>query len=361
MTAAANFFLASDLKLLGSSVLARLGAPPAAAEKVAEHLVTAHLMGLVSHGVIRFPQYANDISAGRIRATAEPQVVASTATTAVVDGGSGFGQLTASAATNAAVDRAREAGVAVVATRRCNHVGRLGAFVEQAARGGVIAIAVAAIPRSGHFVVPWAGIDGRFGTNPIAYGFPTSGDPIVGDFATSVIPEGRVRTARNKGAELPEGAVVDAEGRPTRDPKAFYGPPRGALLPFGGVVGHKGYGLAMLVELLGATLLGDSTSDDERSINSFTIIAIDPAAFGPSAEVTAASDALVAYVRSSRPAPGVSAVQVPGEPEFTALRAAGSAPTISLDPETARQLDDVARSLDLHLPAPVVAERGNAS
>ena len=353
MTDASITFLASDLKSLGASMLQRRGAPPGSAEKVAEHVVTAHLMGIASHGVIRFPQYANDILAGRIRAAAQPELVASTATTALVDGGSGFGQLTAAAATETAVAKARDAAVAVVATRRCNHVGRLGAFVEQAARAGVVAIAVAAVPRSGHFVVPWAGVDGRFGTNPIAYGFPTSGDPIVGDFATSVIPEGRVRAARNKGVQLPEGAVVDSEGLPTRDPNAFYGPPRGSLLPFGGIVGHKGYGLAMLVELLGATLIGDCPTDDDRSVNSFMIIAIDPSAFGSLVDVTIASDALVDYVRSSRPAPGSNSVQIPGEPEFTTLRAAGSAPTISLDPETTRELEVVAQSVGLRLPVPV--------
>src|SRR4029079_18397647 len=101
---------------------------------------------------------------------------------------------------------------------------------EDAARQGVCAIAVATVPRIGHFVVPWGGIDGRLGTNPIAFGFPTLSDPIVADFATSVIPEGRIRTARNAGAQLPEGAVLDADGRPTRDPAAFYGPPGGTIL-----------------------------------------------------------------------------------------------------------------------------------
>jgi uncharacterized oxidoreductase len=352
MTAATVSFLASDLREFGRSILLCLGAPVATADLVADHLITAHLMGLSSHGVIRFAQYANDIRIGRIDPATQPRILSETSSTAVVDGCSGFGQLTAQTATDLAVRKAQAAGVAVIATRRCNHIGRVGAFVEQAARRGVVTIAVTAVPRSGHFVVPWGGMDGRFGTNPIAFGFPTSDDPIVGDFATSVLPEGRIRTARNRGEELPDGAIVDAMGRPSRDPNAFYGPPMGALLPFGGVVGHKGYGLAMLVELLGATLVGDRSSDPDRSINGFTVVAIDQGAFGPSSDVRAASDELVAYVRSSRSAPGASSVMVPGEPEFSAVHAAGPTPSITLEVETWREIETIALSLDLRAPSP---------
>jgi uncharacterized oxidoreductase len=217
----------------------------------------------------------------------------------------------------------------------------------------VIGIAVAAIPKLGQFVVPWGGLDGRLGTNPIAFGFPTSGDPIVADFATSVIPEGRIRTAKNKGMQLPEGAVLDSAGQPTRDPDAFYGPPMGTLLPFGGPVGHKGYALALLVELLGATMVGDHAADESRSINGFTIIAIDGGAFGRSSDVLEAADALVKHLKTSRHAPGAPPVMVPGGPEFGALQAAGPDASIALDPATWRQIEEIAASLDLSTPAPL--------
>lgn len=310
-------------------------------------------MGLESHGVIRIAQYVRDIRNGRIQPAVAPVVLSSTPTIAVVDGRSGFGQLTATTATDVVVEKAKASGIATVTARRCNHVGRLGAYVERGARQGAVIIAVAAIPKLGQFVVPWGGIDGRLGTNPIAFGFPTSGDPIVADFATSVIPEGRIRTAKNKGNQLPEGAVLDAEGRPTRDPDAFYGPPMGTLLPFGGVVGHKGYALAMLVELLGATLAGDLPEDETRSINGFTMIAVDQGAFGRPANVEQAADDLVGYLRSSRPGAGTTSVMVPGEPEFAALRTAGEDPSITLDPETWKQIREIATSLDLELPASV--------
>jgi uncharacterized oxidoreductase len=349
---------ATDVRALGRSIFSGLGATDDAAGVVADHVVEAHIMGLESHGAIRIVQYARDIRSGRIRPAAEPVVAMSTPTTAVIDGRSTFGQVTATVATDLAVDKARAMGIAVVGTRGCNHVGRLGAYVERAARQGVVAIAVAAIPSLGHFVVPAGGRDGRFGTNPIAYGFPTTGDPIVADFATSVIPEGRIRTALNKGALVMDGAVLDASGAPTRDPAAFYGPPMGTILPVGGAVAHKGSAISMLVELLGAALLGDHARAEERSINGFTMIAIAEGALTDGAAVRSAADELVEYVRSSRAAPGMSPVMAPGEPEFEAQRRAGADPTIELDPATWAQITEVATSLEIPLPAapPVARE-----
>ncbi len=345
-------FRAGDVEALGAEMLRRLGAGDAAATAVASHLVQAHLMGLTSHGIIRFVQYARDIRSGRIDPAATPTIELDEPSSAIVDGGGGFGQLTALSATEVAVAKAVGAGISIVTTRRCNHVGRLGAYVEDAARQGVCAIAVAAVPRLGHFVVPWGGVDGRLGTNPIAFGFPTLGDPIVADFATSVIPEGRIRTARNSGAQLPEGAVLDADGRPTRDPADFYGPPGGTILPFGGIAGHKGFGIALLVELLGATLAGVEPSTDDRSINGFTIIAINASTFAETNQVRSRATDLAAYVRSSRPSDPARPVMVPGEPEFSSLRAAGDDPVVTIDGPTWADLVGVAESVGLEAPLP---------
>lgn len=350
MTESALSLPARDVEALGAEMLRRMGASEAAATSVANHLVLAHLMGLTSHGIIRFVQYVRDIRTGRIDPTATPVVELDQPTTAIIDGGGGFGQLTALKATEVAVKKAGEGAVSIVTTRRCNHVGRLGAYVEDAARQGVCAIAVAAVPRLGHFVVPWGGVDGRLGTNPIAFGFPTLGDPIVADFATSVIPEGRIRAARNSGEQLPEGAVLDAGGRPTRDPAAFYGPPGGTILPFGGSAGHKGFGIAMLVELLGATLAGVAASTDDRSINGFTIVAISASAFAETNVVRSRATDLADYVRSSRPSDPAHPVMVPGEPEFSRLRSAGDNPVVTVDGPTWSDLVGIAESVGLEAP-----------
>jgi hydroxycarboxylate dehydrogenase B len=343
---------ARDVEAMGTEMLRRLGSGQNAATAVTSHLMTAHLMGLTSHGIIRFVQYARDIRSGRIDPAATPTIDLDRPSSAIVDGWGGFGQLTALKATEVAVAKARAGGISIVTTRRCNHVGRLGAYVEDAARQGVCAIAVAAVPRLGHFVVPWGGIEGRMGTNPIAYGFPTLGDPIVADFATSVIPEGRIRTARSSGTQLPEGAVLDANGLPTRDPAAFYGPPPGTILPFGGISGHKGFGLALLVELLGATLAGVEPASDDRSINGYTVVAINASAFADINEVRARATDLATYVRSSRPSDPARPVMVPGEPEFSSLRAAGDDAVVTIDASTWSDLVGVADSVGLDAPRP---------
>ena len=187
-------------------------------------------------------------------------------------------------------------------THRCNHVARLGAYVQQAAECGLVAIATCNSPVGGHFVIPWGGKQGRLATNPIAYGVPTGGDPIVADFATSVAPEGKVRWYRNSGLPLPPGWVQDSDGLPSTDPDAFYGPPRGGLLPLGGPVGYKGFALGLLVEILGSALAGIGSTDASIVGNGVCFVAIDPTRFVPPDRFRSLMDDLSAYIKSSPPA-----------------------------------------------------------
>jgi uncharacterized oxidoreductase len=203
-----------------------------------------------------------------------------------------------------------------VITRRCNHVGRLGAWVQLAADEGTLALATCNSPVHGHDVLPWGGRDGRLGTNPIAYAVPTGGLPIVADFSTSVAPEGKLRFYRNEGKSVPDGWILDADGRPTNDPRAFYGPPRGNILPLGAGAGHKGFALGLLVEILGSALAGIGTQDPQAFGNGVCFIVVDPSAFCPLEEFRRLMDQTVAYIKSSQPAPGFDEVLVPGELEF---------------------------------------------
>jgi uncharacterized oxidoreductase len=241
--------------------------------------------------------------------------------TALIDCGRNFGPVGATRAMEVAIAIAGEFGVACVTTRRCNHVARLGAYVEQAAVRGLIAIATCNSPVAGHFVIPWGGKQGRLATNPIAYGVPTGSDPILADFATSVAPEGKVRWYRNSGLPLPPGWIQDADGRPSTDPDAFYGPPRGGLLPLGGPVGYKGFALGLLVEILGSALAGIGSADASIVGNGVCFIAIDPTRFVPLDRFRSLMDDLSAYVKSSPPAEGTGEVLMPGEREFRTRRA----------------------------------------
>ena len=345
-------FAASTIEDLGSSIFRALGVPDDDASLVSHELVRTHRMGFASHGSIRFLQYARDLRSGLARPDATIHLASDSGATAIVDCAGALGIVAAYQALDVAIEKARDFGLGLVITRQCNHVGRLGSYPEAAARRGYLCVAGAAIPKLGHFVLPWGGSEGRLGTNPFAYGAPTTADPIVGDFATSVIPEGRVRAARNSGELIPEGAATDASGRPTRDPAAFYGPPMGGLLPFGGAVGYKGHALGLLVELLGGTLAGDLAAAEERSINGLWLLVIDPAQFLPAGRFEALADDLAAYVRSSAPRPTVDRVRLPGEREFEFLAGGGEPPRISIDDETWSQLRALGEELAIDVPNP---------
>lgn len=313
-------YRAEVVSRLGAELFQAAGATEQEARATMASLVTSSLMGHDSHGVLRIPEYLDAVAEGAI-VTGAPQTVERTgASTAVVDCGHGFGAVGAEKAMGVAIEIAREERTACVITRRCNHVGRLGAWVELAANHGFVALATCNSPSSGHYVLPWGGREGRLATNPIAYAVPSSGEPIVADFATSVAPEGKIRFYRNQGKAVPDGWIVDAQGQPTNDPKQFYGPPRGGVLPLGGAAGHKGFALSLLVELLGSALAGVSSQDTTGAGNGVCFVVIDPTAFCPAAEFRRLVDETIAYIKSSPPAPGFTEVLVPGEIEFRTLR-----------------------------------------
>jgi hydroxycarboxylate dehydrogenase B len=305
---------ASAAAELAAAIFEAIGSPPAEATLIAQELVTANLIGIASHGLMRVPEYVKAAAEGDVKPGAEATIVAETASTAVVDCGRNFGQVGAYRALDVAIGKARETGVGCVVTRNCHHAGRLGAYPEAAARHGLLCLATAAVRPKGHFVVPWGGTEGRLGTNPIAYGVPTGNAPIVTDFATSVIPEGEVRQALEAQKPLPDLAAIDATGKPTTDPSKFYGPPKGALMPFGGSVGYKGYALGLLAEILGGALGGFSVRDTQRSSNALWLLVIEPTAFLALDEFKNLADDLIAYVKSSPAVPG-GEVLVPGEME----------------------------------------------
>ena len=265
-------------------------------------------------------------------------------TTAVVDCGWNFGQIGAVRAMEIAIEKASKHHASVVVTRRCGHAGRLGAYTQLAAEGGFLALAFCSSSRQGHFVLPWGGRQGRLSTNPISFALPTDlGDPILADFSTSAAPEGKIRLYRDQGKQLPEGWVVDAEGRPTTDPRRFYGPPMGAILPFGGTAGHRGYALALLVQILGRSLAGQSVTADHPG-NGVAFIVIDVSAFLKRDEFERLIAELREHLKSTPPVNGFEEVLLPGEPEFrTAQRRQRQG--IPVEDEIWQQIQECAESL----------------
>jgi uncharacterized oxidoreductase len=336
---------------IGTALFQAVDAPLEEAALVAHELVTASLMGHDSHGVLRIPEYLDLVASGTILPGAAMALETRSETTAVADCGHNFGVVGAHFAIDAGVRIAAVNKVSCVVTRHCNHVGRLGAYVQVAAERGMIALATCNSPIDGHFVLPWGGTKGRLATNPIAYGIPAGGDPIVADLSTSVAPEGKIRVHKNLGLPLPEGWVVDSKGKPTTNPDDFYGPPMGAILPLGGAAGHKGFALGLLVELLGGPLAGRSSIDPAITGNGLCFIVIDPSAFGPLDAFKALVDSTVAYVRSgAEPDASASAVLLPGELEFRTRRRRLEE-GISVDDVTWGAIEHHARRLGIDLKA----------
>ncbi len=319
------------------------GTPPAQARIVGDHLVENNLRGVDSHGIMRIPQYVQAVRDGTIRPGAAVALERETANTAVVDCGWNFGMVGGMRAIETAVAKAKAHTLGMVVTRCCSHAGRLGAYVEWAARQGMIALGFCSSPRHGHFVVPWGGREGRLATNPLAFSIPNGDQPLVADFSTSQVPEGRIRLYKSRNLPLEDGWIMDADGRPSTSPDHFYGPPPGAILPFGGRMGYRGYALGLLVEIMATTLAGeDSTS--ERAGNGLAFIALDTAAFVQRGLYYELLQQLATYVKSSRPVDPEKPVLLPGELERN-IRQERQANGIPIDDATWRQVVQTARDL----------------
>lgn len=309
-------FPADKLRLVSERILQSSGAPPEAARIVSDALVDANLVGHDSHGVIRLMSYVDFVRRGQIKPTALPGITKQSGAIAQIDAEWGWGQVAAQLATQTAIDLARQYGVATVTIDRCNHIGRLGEYVEAVTKSDMIGLALC---NSDPSVAPFGGFMRIMGTNPVAWAVPRAlrSEPLFSDFATAGVAEGKLRVARAKGERVADGLVVDKNGQPSNEPDAFYD--GGALLPFGG---HKGYGLGIMVEMLGGILSGmaSSVQPEHFAINGTLFIVLNIAAFMPIEQFIHQVEAFCARVKASPPAIGFTEVLLPGEPEFRARK-----------------------------------------
>jgi uncharacterized oxidoreductase len=308
-------FPASELTALAQRALTRLGTPPATAGQVARSLVLSNLAGHDSHGVIRLAQYAAWIADGQIRPAAAAAVARRQHAAAVVDGGWGFGQPAAQLATRTAAELASEHAVAAVTIRDCNHVGRLGEYVAELAQTGLVGLAFC---NSGPVVAPFGGTGRALGTNPFAWAAPGAGqDPLVLDFSTAGVAEGKLRVAGAEGREVAPGLIVDSRGQPTTRPEDFFA--GGALLPFGG---HKGSGMSIMIELLGGLLTGMGTAPTPGYAggNGTVLLAVSIAAFTSEQAYREEAAAFCAQLAQAGAGPTGGSVLLPGELESRTRR-----------------------------------------
>jgi uncharacterized oxidoreductase len=297
----------------------RAGSAAAEATAVAENLVDANLKGHDSHGVGLIPRYIAHALDGRLTVGGTATVVSDSGSFLLLDGNMGYGQTVGAETMELAIAKARKHGLAVVGLRNVHHLGRIGAWGEMGARAGFISIHF--VNAHGHepLVAPFGGYDARYSTNPFCTALPaTPGNPmLVLDMATSRIAQGKVRVAHYKGVPVAEGALVGADGEPTTDAGVMFNEPKGAILSFGE---HKGYGLALLCEIMAGALTGGGTARPEQHRqdtirNHMLAILIDPDGFRQSIPFHEEIDLLTEWVKSSRKQTGIDEIMVPGDPE----------------------------------------------
>jgi uncharacterized oxidoreductase len=327
----------STLERTTRDIFAARQVPAEDAALIARMLVRANLRGHDSHGVIRVPQYCAALASGTLNPTPSITTVLDTPVIAVLDGDRGFGQVVARRGMEVAIAKAEAQGLAAVALRRTNHVGRLADWAEMAAEHGLIGM-LWANAKGGLNVAPWGGAGRRLGTNPHAIAVPGPGGTVAmsHDFATSVWAEGKLRVKYNRGEPAPPGIMLDGHGQPSTDPREYYTEPPGSLLTAGN---HKGYGLCLAIEILGGILSGTGAASGEPAIfaNGTLMICLDPARFLPVADFQAQVDALFQWVRATPLAAGSKEILIPGEPEARTA-AERDATGIAIEEETWRQI-----------------------
>jgi uncharacterized oxidoreductase len=329
-------------------VVEGFGSAPEEVAAVADNLVDANLAGHDSHGIGMLPRYAEAYLEGGLKPNAHVKTLLDAGALLRLDGDTGFGQVIGAEAMALGIARARSLGTAIVALGNAHHLGRIGAWAEMAAAAGLVSLHfVNVIARP--IVAPHGGAKGGFGTNPFTAAVPLPGrEPFILDFATSHIAQGKTRVAYNKGEQLAEPCVIDDQGRPSRQPRWSVVEPWGAILPFGGSSAHKGYGLAVLCELLGgalaAGLVGHAADGSKRQVlNGMLTVLIDPAAAGP-AHWAREAEAFVDHLLAIPPREGFDRVRLAGEPERE-MRRQRVAEGVPVDPTSWQQILQAASSL----------------
>lgn len=316
------------LRRLVATVFERAGCDPEESARIGYYLTSASLTGHDSHGVIRTQRYVEWLREGRVKAGQTLTTITENEVMAIVDGQYGFGQTIGPQAVQLGIDKARQHGVSIIALRHSGHLGRIGDWAEMAAAANQVSLHFVNVSGS-LLVAPFGGVDRRMSTNPIAIGVPLpDGPPVIHDFATSVVAEGKVLVAQKGGKPIPQGSLIGPDGALGNDPLLLYGEvtpdrspnPRdgaGALRAMGE---HKGSGLAFLCEMLAGALTGSGCAGtlDERSrpiCNGMLSIYLALEFFDSDHGFAQEARQYIEFFKSSRPAEANGEVLIPGDME----------------------------------------------
>lgn len=309
-------FRPDDLLDFSARLMTAVGTPPEDAAIIARHCVDALLLGEENHGMELGTQYIPLIRKGLLKPGAPLTVIKETPTTLMVDGGFNFGHVVSHTVMNRLIDKAREHHVAAASIRYQTHVGRLIDYTSMASDAGMIALMMTDGAWGPKFMAPHGGTERRLGINPWSMTLPNdTGGPVGFDMTSGAVSLMKVQRARDLGQSVPEGWILDADGRPTTNPADFFA--GGSMLPMGGGQAHKGYALTFMIEALADVLSGmDYVSDQSRDwpvIDGCFMAVFDVSAFRPLAEFTRDLDGMIDWVTSSPPAPDSPGVFYPGQ------------------------------------------------
>lgn len=321
-----------EARALVLKILPRHGMSETDAGIVADHLIDA---GLAGHAFASLPRVIALVDQLKLRGPAQPpRIVAQTPVSVVFDGGNTTGYVTSVLAIDAAIERARVAGLAMASVHNTWFSGRCSYYVERAVRAGFVAIHTA---NTSARVAPFGGMDRVYGTNPVAIGIPRAAphDPIVVDFSTAATTWGEVLLHLHTGRQLPEGWAIDSSGQPTTDPRAALD---GAFLTWGQ---HRGSGLALVAQLLGA-MAGSDPVVDEAGGSGFFFLVFDPKLLGPDPSYLPRVEGLVEALSRVRPQDADTPARLPGERSAARRRAGLAEGHLHIDDEIHRKLLELA-------------------
>jgi LDH2 family malate/lactate/ureidoglycolate dehydrogenase len=340
-------FTGEKINSIAFHVLCAAGTPDEYSRIIADHISDTSLTGHDSHGFIRVIQYVKQIREGIIVPDAKPEIVSESPTTAQVEGHRGFGHVVATFTTEIAIRKAKELGVGAVTMRNLSHLGRLGAYAEMAAAEGLAVWFYCGSGGTAPLQAPFGGRERRLCTNPMAMAFPAEGDgPILADFATSVAAEGKIRVYRARGEKLPNDWILDKEGRASNDPNDFYD--GGCVLPIGGTVGHKGFALAFMTDILSGILSrgGFAGNPTTQFSNATLILALDIERFVPLADAAAEAAKAAEFVVNTPLAEGSDGIMYPGQKETKNRKERGKT-GVDIEQETWQQILDLIHEFKL--------------
>ncbi len=335
-----------------TQLLEGAGVPNAEARVVAESLVGANLRGHDSHGVMRAPQYIDFLRKGDYKPGVELKIERDGPAVVVCDGQWGLGQVQAHRLLDLVIPKAKALGMASGAARNCGHIGRLGEYAEKAAAEGLILISTVNNCGAGQRVAPPGGTKGRLGTNPLCAAVPTEDGPVVLDFGTSVAAEGQVRVFHINKKPVPDGWLLDAEGKPTTDASVLYEQPQGSILPMGGQQAYKGFGLALVLDMLAGGLTGGRSSFEGAPAargNNIVFFVFDPEMFAGRDALLREATGVARFVRNTPKAEGVESILLPGDPERRIMQRRSSE-GIPLDEAHWNRLTELAEQLGVSAP-----------